>query len=66
MVLLAALQEESEVTDGGVSCQKLSVKGGVLVFCGGKLLGIKGQLEASTALDTGGTGFRASKDGNGG
>ena len=38
---LTTLQEEREMTDGGVSCQKLSVKGGVLGFGGGKFLGEK-------------------------
>ena len=48
---LAALQEESEMTDGGVSCQKLPVKGRALGFGGGKLLGIKVEWRPGT-MDT--------------
>ena len=40
---LATLQEESEVTNRGISCQKPPVKGGVLGFGRGKLLGEKGK-----------------------
>ena len=40
-----ALQEESEMTDGGVNCQKLPVKSRVLGFGGGKLFGVKARQE---------------------
>ena len=36
---LPTFQEKSEMTNGGVSCQKLSVKGGVFGLSGGKFLG---------------------------
>ena len=40
---ISTLQEETEVTNGEVSSQKLSVKVGVLGFGGGKFLGEKGE-----------------------
>ena len=38
-----ALLEESEMADGGVSCQKFHVKGGVFGLSRGKFLGEKGE-----------------------
>ena len=40
---LTTLQEESEETNGGISCQKLPFEGGVFGLDGGKLLGEKSE-----------------------
>ena len=40
---IPTLQEETEMTNRGVGCQKLSVEGGVLGFGRGKFPGEKGE-----------------------